>query len=187
VYIMYVNANDEYYRKALVTSRHDDEILQFQIVRGTSVIEEHERVLVEMIANPEFDTDEQTEMGMLEYIKNGYDYGTDTKNRSNNNNQRKERVRGSDDANDDSNNVDDEECNPLDDADCLVENMYSMWAELEDYSSSSSTTNPSTSGSASTSSQSSSSKTPAPWSSRSSPSGTYVRDPITGLLQNIDE
>jgi hypothetical protein len=27
----------------------------------------------------------------------------------------------------------------------------------------------------------------APWSSRSSPSGTYVRDPKTGKLVNIDE
>jgi hypothetical protein len=27
----------------------------------------------------------------------------------------------------------------------------------------------------------------APWSSRSSPSGTYVRDPKTGRLVNIDE
>merc|ERR1711957_122928 len=28
---------------------------------------------------------------------------------------------------------------------------------------------------------------PAPWSSRSSPSGTYVRDPKTGKMVNIDE
>lgn len=27
----------------------------------------------------------------------------------------------------------------------------------------------------------------APWSSRSSPSGTYVRDPKTGIMENIDE
>ena len=27
----------------------------------------------------------------------------------------------------------------------------------------------------------------APWSSRSSPSGTYVRDPKTGIMRNIDE
>jgi len=30
-------------------------------------------------------------------------------------------------------------------------------------------------------------KKPAPWSSRSSPSGTYVRDPKTGKMVNIDE
>jgi hypothetical protein len=30
-------------------------------------------------------------------------------------------------------------------------------------------------------------KKAAPWSSRSSPSGTYVRDPKTGKLVNIDE
>jgi hypothetical protein len=30
-------------------------------------------------------------------------------------------------------------------------------------------------------------KKPAPWSSRSSPSGTFVRDPTTGKLVNIDE
>ncbi len=30
-------------------------------------------------------------------------------------------------------------------------------------------------------------KNVAPWSSRSSPSGTYVRDPKTGKLVNIDE
>ena len=30
-------------------------------------------------------------------------------------------------------------------------------------------------------------KKPAPWSSRSSPSGTFVRDPKTGKMVNIDE
>ena len=29
-------------------------------------------------------------------------------------------------------------------------------------------------------------KKPAPWSSRSSPSGTFVRDPKTGEMRNID-
>jgi hypothetical protein len=30
------------------------------------------------------------------------------------------------------------------------------------------------------------SKKPLPWRSRSSPSGTYVRDPATGEMKNID-
>lgn len=73
--------------------------------------------------------------------------------------------------------ADDEVC-ALDDADCLLDSMMDLWAD-EFY------LQPTTEGIADGGESSSSSK-PKPWSSRSSPSGTFVRDPVTGEMRNID-
>ena len=76
-------------------------------------------------------------------------------------------------------NVDDKECNlEDDDADCLLNSMMDMWAEELPMP-------PITTGITDTDESISSSK-PKPWSSRSSPSGTFVRDPVTGEMRNID-
>ena len=78
---------------------------------------------------------------------------------------------------------DEEEENACDDGDseCLVDGLYNMWAEdLEP-----------TKGVAAASDQSTADQTPPepkakPWSSRVSPSGTFVLDPATGKMKNID-
>ena len=72
---------------------------------------------------------------------------------------------------------DDEECDD-DDLECMMDAMNSMWADELPPSK------------APTSGIMDRPETPAqkvkPWSSRSSPSGTYVRDPKTGQMRNID-
>ena len=76
---------------------------------------------------------------------------------------------------------DDEEEQLCDDADeeCLIDNMMNLWAdELPPPPTTSGITDQPGEGSA---------KKAKPWSSRSSPSGTYVRDPVTGQMRNIDE
>jgi hypothetical protein len=76
-------------------------------------------------------------------------------------------------------NVDDKECNlEDDDADCLLNSMMDMWADELPMP-------PTTTGIIDPDASTSSSK-PKPWSSRSSPSGTFVRDPVTGEMRNID-
>jgi hypothetical protein len=82
---------------------------------------------------------------------------------------------GYEDIEDDINN--DESCNEEDpDAECLLDNMMNMWAdELP----------PETSGILDDEPEPEKEKV-KPWSSRVSGSGTYVRDPATGEMRNID-
>lgn len=69
-------------------------------------------------------------------------------------------------------------CGNDEDAECLIDGMMNLWAdELPPP--------PTTSGITDQSNQKSA-KAPKPWSSRSSPSGTWVRDPKTGKMRNID-
>ena len=71
-----------------------------------------------------------------------------------------------------------EECDVDDpDADCLVDNLMGMWAEDLPPPPPTATEEEPTE-----KPQDSSVK---PWSSRSSPSGTFVRDPVTGEMKNI--
>jgi len=70
--------------------------------------------------------------------------------------------------------MDDEES-----ADCMIDDMFNLWAdELPPP--------PTTSGITDTSNGQTPGGKPKPWSARSSPSGTYVRDPKTGEMRNID-
>mmetsp|Transcript_73639 Transcript_73639/g.213316 ORF Transcript_73639/g.213316 Transcript_73639/m.213316 type:complete len:288 (+) Transcript_73639:124-987(+) len=71
-----------------------------------------------------------------------------------------------------------EECDLDDpDANCLIDSMMDLWAdELP----------PPTTTSGITNADGATAAKPKPWSSRSSPSGTYVRDPVTGEMRNID-
>jgi len=69
-------------------------------------------------------------------------------------------------------------CGNDEDAECLIDGMMNLWAdELPPP--------PTTSGITDQSNQKPA-KAPKPWSSRSSPSGTWVRDPKTGKMRNID-
>mmetsp|Transcript_28227 Transcript_28227/g.39721 ORF Transcript_28227/g.39721 Transcript_28227/m.39721 type:complete len:289 (+) Transcript_28227:116-982(+) len=77
--------------------------------------------------------------------------------------------------------VDDEEieqmeCNNDENTECMLDDVFAMWAEdLPEKPISEAEEQP----------EEESAPKPAPWSSRSSPSGTYVRDPKTGKMENI--
>lgn len=72
---------------------------------------------------------------------------------------------------------DEEMCNEEDD-ECLINDMMNMWAEdLPAQPLTGITDKP----------EKETMKKVKPWSSRSSPSGTFVRDPVTGQMRNIDE
>jgi hypothetical protein len=136
-----------------VGSRPEDEPLQIRVARGTAVAEDHERALVDLCSNPG-SSDQETEQCVIDFLVGGYTL------------------------------LDDEEENVCDedgDTECLVDNLYNMWAE--DLAP--------TNGAAAASDQSTLDQSPPvpkvkPWSSRVSPSGTFVRDPVTGKMKNID-
>jgi hypothetical protein len=88
---------------------------------------------------------------------------------------------GYNDAQGEPENASDEVCindDGEDESECLVNNLYNMWAD--DLPTSSSTA----------AARAEPDLLPKanirPWSSRSSPSGTFVRDPVTGKMRNID-
>ena len=68
--------------------------------------------------------------------------------------------------------------NDLVDAEDLVDNLQNIWA--------SDLPMPKTTSGISDNPQDASVQKVKPWSSRSSPSGTFVRDPVTGEMRNID-
>ena len=142
----------------MVKARPDDEVLQVQVARGTSVLDDHERALVELCSDPNLDGTE-TEECVLDYLKGGYDYSQSVSTKS------EAVVNGAD------------ETNVLEEDD-LVNNMYSMWAEDLPKSAPAAPATPSE--------KEPIKDKPKPWSSRSSPSGTFVRDPATGKMRNID-
>lgn len=63
------------------------------------------------------------------------------------------------------------------DTECMLDSMHNLWAEE--------LPPPTVSMDGGEQSTESAAKV-KPWSSRSSPSGTYVRDPVTGEMKNID-
>ena len=72
-------------------------------------------------------------------------------------------------------------CDEDDGTECMLDSMWNAW--MEDLPSSVTEEGEDDSGVQKKEEK----KKVAPWSSRSSPSGTYVRDPKTGKLVNIDE
>lgn len=189
----------KYDSKSLVGSCPDSEMLQFQIVRGSNVVAEHERAMVEMISNPDyFAAEEQTSKGLLNFLKGSYfdENSNDIEETdlfqqltfdNEDNFASSPRRRNSP--------LNDEECKNLydEESDCLVDNLQNMWADLESYQKpeltptplSSSTTTITALFSVNTNNNSTNFQ-PKPWSSRSSPSGTFVRDPTTGRMKNVD-
>uniref|UniRef100_A0A7S0FIA4 PDZ domain-containing protein n=1 Tax=Minutocellus polymorphus TaxID=265543 RepID=A0A7S0FIA4_9STRA len=66
-----------------------------------------------------------------------------------------------------------------DDSECLIDQMYGSWGdEMSEFTEQADVDDGAT--------DEQPVKKPAPWSSRSSPSGTFVRDPKTGEMRNID-
>ena len=109
---------------------------------------------------------------LLDYLKGGYDDGSMELDED-----EKESLLLA------TNGADNNICDDDKETECLLDSMYGMWAEdLPDESSKNGVGMTDESGT----------KEPQqrpvikPWSSRSSPSGTFVRDPATGRMTNID-
>jgi len=145
--------------KRLVAARPDDEPLTLLVARGTAVLQQHEAALAELCANP--DNDDETEQCMLEYLQGGY----------------------FDDAENDDDDAVAANVEPpattdnSQEDDVLLESLHNLWAQdmpapipppKEEEP------------------KEEEKKSVKPWSSRTSPSGTWVRDPATGELRNID-
>lgn len=146
----------------LVAARPDHETLQLRIARNTKVMAQHETALVELCSNPGA-SDTEVETCLFEYLKEGYAMPTTEADMSS--------KKGD--------NGDDALCDPDEDDDCLLDGAFDLWNQ--DYSYVEPKEQPDA--------QPKEEPKPAkakPWSSRSSPSGTFVRDPKTGKLINID-
>jgi hypothetical protein len=118
--------------------------------------------LVDLCSNPG-SSDPDTEQCVIDFLQGGYDV---------------------DDASEE-----EEFCDENDEECPLVDNLYNMWAQdVDDVL----VSNGKAAGAALASDPSTLSSSPSakakvkPWSSRSSPSGTFVRDPVTGEMKNID-
>lgn len=120
---------------------------------------DHEEALAELCADPD-KSDEEAELCVTEFLTAGYDFDDDTGK---------------------SGNIGEEEgdVDLLDPSETMVADLQSIWAEdwLPD---------PVESDEKDDVVDTSSVDKPKPWSSRSSPSGTFVRDPRTGEMRNID-
>jgi hypothetical protein len=140
----------------LVSACPDDEPLILRLARGTDVLTDHEDAVVELCSNPQ-QTDIQIEECVVDFLQAGYYNEADA---------------SSTDAGDDA-----EKGEEGDDGD-ILNNIFTMWAEDLPTSAA---IGKDTEGI----NVEEKSKT-KPWSSRSSPSGTWVRDPVTGKMKNID-
>ena len=145
-------------RKQLVASRLVNEPLELQISRGTNVMAQHESALIDLCYN----TDNETEMEQCILSFLSFD---------------------EDDKDDYTNAM---ECTDQD-LECVLDGMRDLWNEDQEFSSpvapavaTVTTINGVTPINNNTKAAS------RPWSSRSSPSGTWVRDPATGVMRNID-
>lgn len=144
--------------KGIVASCAKEDPLEIHIARGTSILEEHEKILIELCSNEDgISSDKEIEQCVIDYL------AMDSV--------------GLDDVNDD----DDELCTLDEEGNCLVDDLYNMWAEDLPVSSSVQSTLPQQDDQIEQEKP-----TVKPWSSRSSPSGTYQRDPVTGKMIRID-
>jgi len=152
---------------SVVAARPAEEELRFQIARGTEVLEHHESALVELCTSVS-ENEKETEECVLNFLTTTYedeDFTTTPKW------------------------VDEDAIKPEveiekveDDGDSILDNMFeSMWGEELDVVS------PAKEEPKENKEKAKSKITkPMPWRSRSSPSGTFVRDPKTGKMENID-
>mmetsp|Transcript_22562 Transcript_22562/g.37320 ORF Transcript_22562/g.37320 Transcript_22562/m.37320 type:complete len:270 (+) Transcript_22562:120-929(+) len=141
-----------------VAGRADDEVLDFRIVRGTRVLNEHESALVDLCASYGAD-DQEIEDCVVSFLTSTYEDDDEE--------EELEPAEGCDD--------DDEECR-------LNDMFENIWGE-ELQESAPPTVNKEE---AEKEEEKPKSKKPLPWRLRSSPSGTFVRDPKTGEMKNID-
>lgn len=162
------------YSKSLVASRPDDEVLELTILRGSNVAAQHEAAVVELCSNP--DADDSVDQCVLEYLQGGYNVDDDDDSSS---------TSSTSSTLDEDANEGDILCDTEDDGDCLVDDLHNLWANdlpVQPTAAANGTT-------AIETDKNDDNDEPAaikPWSSRASPSGTYVRDPVTGEMKNID-
>ncbi|GAX15826.1 hypothetical protein FisN_3Lh273 [Fistulifera solaris] len=159
--------------RGLVAARSEDQPLTIRVARGTSVLNDHERALVDLCSDPTLDGKE-TEECIVSFLKQGYETDNETGDDNNSEVEIGEVQNFVNGANDGSLNG----SNQVEEED-LIGNMLNMWAEDVDLpvSKTVDSTLPAKEEIAAK---------PKPWSSRSSPSGTFVRDPRTGEMRNID-
>ena len=152
--------------KRLVAAVADDDPLTIQVVRGTNVLERHESTIVELCSVAGA-SDKEVQECVVDFLAGGYDYKDDD-------------IEDSDQDTDVCLSDDDE------DAECLIDGMMNLWAYEFEAPSSASTTAGATTATEITEQPVEKASKPKPWSSRSSPSGTWVRDPETGKMRNLD-
>lgn len=138
----------------------DEAVLEFRIVRGTQVLAQHESALVDLCAS--VGEDEQAiEDCVVSFLNSAY-----------------------------SDEIDDQTetegpCSDDEETECLLDDMFeNLWG-----SETAETVAPAAKadiGQRLMDEAKPKSSKPLPWRSRSSPSGTFVRDPKTGKMRNID-
>ena len=163
--------------KSLIMCRYDNEPFTLRVLRGTTALQDHEVALTELCSNPDT-TSTEAEQCMIDYIQGGYATIPDQKSLGTSSKQiNVDRI------------PDDGECllepnNDDDDSECLLNDIHSLWASDLPMSS---LQQQQQQGSMTRNDNSNTNAVPVkPWSSRASPSGTFVRDPITGKMKNLD-
>jgi hypothetical protein len=159
--------------RTLVASRSPDQPLVLQVLRGSSAWDDHERALTDLCSNVD---DEKVEQCIAAFMQDAYDDDHNMENTSDDDDDSSVIAVGSsssDDKTTTSSGTEEEAAA----ADTLIDSMYNMWAaEL-----------PTTPPPAPVDEETTSAPKIKPWSVRSSPSGTYVRDPVTGEMKNITQ
>jgi hypothetical protein len=161
----------------LVSAVPQEEPLKIEVVRGTDVLERHETAIVDL-CNMSGANDKEIENCVVDYMAGGYDAGIED-----------DRASIGDDMVDEGENLVSDEA-----ADGLIDDIMSLWMdelplppdETTDSWSDELPLPLEKSGIIDQARGHNSDKKPKPWSSRSSQSGTFVRDPTTGKMRNID-
>ena len=163
----------------MVSAVPSDETLRIQVARGTDVFERHEKAVVDICSISE-SSESDVEDCVVTFLRDGYyeDIGGSTDSSSSAATATTDSTNNKNTDDDDDDDTDNKEA----DTDGLIDSMMNLWVEEDDLP-----LPPTTSGITDGSNQQNTNKKPKPWSSRSSPSGTWVRDPKTGQMRNIDE
>lgn len=143
--------------KNLVSGYDPENTLVIKVQRGTDVLTRHEQALVDLCLISDSDVDVELD-DCLKIINSGEEISSP--------------------------NDDDKEQLCIEDGEeeCMLDTMFSSWSEDFTYGNGNSAKNDSKDGEE----EEEKSSSPPPWASRSSPSGTYVRDPRTGEMRNIN-
>ena len=142
--------------------------LHLRVLRGTHALEEHEAALTELCSNPDLISTEADQC-LLDFIQGGYSAA-----------------------------ILEEETDATPPPDCAVENeeecllllddLHSLWAsDLVPSTTAASASSTSSGALPTTRTETLPPAAVKPWSARSSPSGTFVRDPATGRMKNLNE
>lgn len=145
--------------RSLVSGRHSNKPLTIRVIRGTDVISRHESHLVSLCTLPG-ETDYALDDCITSLMKEG----------------------DLDEVMDGENIGMDMDCD--EEGECMLDAMFAAWGLEDDDASSASGASLEKDDTKPQEAQKTNSR---PWASRSSPSGTYVRDPVTGQMENISE